>query len=315
VPCIPEFTLELQIQKMNPLRAFSAFAAATLFTVSSVPAALVGHFTFDNINNLGQDTSGNGYNATLSNPSGMAQVAGGKSGSAIDFNAANSMLTWNNPSSFFNALFAVGTYTFAVWVKTSDAVTSKGYAWDTGAISILNADRPGEFADAVPLAIVQATNSTVGVPAVYVGPNLYQITANGTSGTGSNTQVNNNNWHHLVATRNASTGQLQLFMDGVLAALSPTNNDPQVSPNVPPTGPEMGGIKLSLGAFREGSGNKFYTGLMDDFQAYNTVLTASEIQYLYNNPGQTLASIPEPSTVLLGLVGGAVLLGLRRRIS
>jgi hypothetical protein len=299
---------------MNPLRAFSAFAAASLLTVSSVPAALVGHFTFDNISNLGQDSSGNGYNATLNNPSGMVQVAGGKSGSAIDFNAANSMLVWNNPSSFFNALFQVATYTFAVWIKTPDAVTSKGYAWDTGAISILNADRPGEFADAVPLAIVQATNSTVGVPAVYVGPNLYQITANGTGGTGSNTRVNDNNWHHLVATRNASTGRLELYLDGALVAQSPTNNDPQVSPNTPPVGPEMGGIKLSLGAFQEGGSNKFYTGIMDDFQAYNTVLTASEIQYLYNNPGQTLNSIPEPSTVLLGLLGGAALLGLRRRV-
>lgn len=299
---------------MNPLRAFSAFAAATLFTVSSVPAALVGHFTFDTINNLGQDTSGNGYNATLSNPSGMAQVAGGVSGSAVDFNSANSMLVWNNPSSFFNALFAVGTYTFAVWIKTNDAVTSKGYAWDTGAISILNADRPGEFADAVPLAIVQATSNTVGVPAVYVGPNLYQITANGTGGTGSNTRVNDNNWHHLAATRNASTGRLELYLDGVLVAQSPTNNDPQVSPNVPPTGPEMGGIKLSLGAFQEGSGNKFYTGLMDDFQAYNNVLTASEIMDLYNNPGKTIP-IPEPSTILLGVLGGAALIGLRRRLS
>lgn len=299
---------------MNPLCVFSAFAAATLFAVSPVSAALVGHFTFDNIANLGQDTSGNGYNATLNNPSGMASAAGGKSGLAIDFNAANSMLVWNNPSAFFNAMFQVGTYSFAVWVKTSDAVTSKGYAWDTGAISILNADRPGEFADAIPLGMVQATNGTVGVPAVYVGPNLYQITANGTGGTGSNTRINDNNWHHLVATRNSVTGQLQLFLDGLLVALSPTNNDPQVSPNVAPTGPEMGGIKLSLGAFQEGSGNKYYTGLMDDFQAYNTVLSADDVQYLYNNPGQTLP-IPEPSTVLLGLIGGAVLLGLRRRIS
>ncbi len=60
----------------------------------------------------------------------------------------------------------------------------------------------------------------------------------------------------------------------------------------------MGGIVLSLGAFQEGGGNKFYMGLMDDFQAYNTVLTAGDDPVVSTTiPARRLQRSPEPSTI------------------
>lgn len=52
-------------------------------------------------------------------------------------------------------------------------------------------------------------------------------------------------------------------------------------------------------------------GVLDDFQFYSQALTAEEVNFAFNHPGQL--AVPEPSTLALVALGAAILLVGRRR--
>jgi hypothetical protein len=244
---------------------------------------LVAHYTFDDANHLGSDSSGNGYDLNFSsgqNGGGSQAVSDAKAGGgAVDFfrnlsdSSSAGYMGWNptTPPAVLSAL--AGSSSVSVWVKTTNSIgTQGGYAFNGAAI--LAADVNGIGNDIVPLAL------TGGQAACNVGDTTdgYDDTLN------SHTTVTNGNWHHLVVTRNQPTGERDIYIDGVL------NASDTATTNL------LNASQLAvIGAIRDGSnpnpnGGNYYAGFsgeMDDLQIYSGVLSAGEVTFLYNNPGQT----------------------------
>lgn len=112
--------------------------------------------------------------------------------------------------------------------------------------------------------------------------------------------TNINVWQHFVFQRDAA-GDREIWIDGALVA-SAGGADP-VDP--------FDGI-FTIGA--EGPsippGNNSFNGRFDEFAVWNTTLEAAEIGILAGG-AVTTTLIPEPSGILLGLLG--LTLGFRRR--
>lgn len=125
----------------------------------------------------------------------------------------------------------------------------------------------------------------------------------------------NDGWHHLVASY-AGFNELSLYVDGQLI-------DTLALVGVPPPTYD-GAAALTIGrlgsAAEEGlpPNDRDFLGRIDDVQIYNHALGASEVSYLYNNPGTTLAAIPTVSgwamvaMAALMLAAGAVVVSRRR---
>jgi len=82
----------------------------------------------------------------------------------------------------------------------------------------------------------------------------------------STTPINDGQWHHVGATRDGISGQMQLFVDGVLQADA-----------MGPTGPKTSPPNLRLGSLQTGVVNGFLGGVLDEVRIYDRVLGPWEI--------------------------------------
>ena len=83
----------------------------------------------------------------------------------------------------------------------------------------------------------------------------------------STTSINNGQWHHVAATRNRTSGEIKLYVDGVLQATA--------------TGPLTtldASAVLRLGSLGTGAG--FLAGDIDDVQIYNYPLPPDRVAAL-----------------------------------
>src|SRR5581483_3432228 len=102
-----------------------------------------------------------------------------------------------------------GSYTISLWVKTSDTSGAPDdYAYN-GA-GIICADDPNPSNDQIPVAL------TAG----QVAFNTPDSTLNYDETLNSGTVVNDDIWHHIVVTRDQSSGEKIIYIDGVLDTYS-----------------------------------------------------------------------------------------------
>jgi hypothetical protein len=87
---------------------------------------------------------------------------------------------------------------------------------------------------------------------------------------GSSSAYADNNWHHVAATWDINANAV-LYVDGVQVASTAHNADVYV-----------GSMVTRLG--RPGAGTRYYTGLIDDVRLYDTAISASQVQAIYNEP-------------------------------
>ncbi len=258
--------------------------------VATASGGLVVHYDFDEGTVLAPDVSGNNNNIVYagnfggSGPSISSDAAAGPGSVSFD---GGSYLTAS--SNLLGTL--AGEFTVSVWLKTSQSLGNPGdLAWE-GA-GVIAADSPNYGAkDLIPVAL------TGGQVAFNVGDGVSDNTLN------SSATVNDDTWHHVVVTRNLSTGERQIFIDGTLDSSDVATTVLLDSP-----------VLLTIGAKSDASdpdpsspdynGSNGYEGLLDDVQIYNRVLSSSEVSYLYENPGATLSSTtstPYPVDVSLQL--------------
>lgn len=243
---------------------------------SSASAELIGHYTFDDPLNLGADSSGHGNHADAVNLVGFTPA--GVSGGAASFTASSqSYLYWGGLSDAI-ANSVGGDFSFSVWVRTTqenDVDSGNGY---DGA-GIIYSDIRGGHDDTIPLAIT-GNKAAFFTGITYEGNTLH-----------STTDINTDEFVHVVVTRELSSGDKAIYINGVLEAT--TTHGPGIPLN------ERGELYVG-GNFSDAD---YFDGILDDLRVYNEVLSPSDVLTLYS-------AIPEPGTALWG---GLALLGLAVR--
>ncbi|MGH7970028.1 MAG: LamG-like jellyroll fold domain-containing protein, partial [Limisphaerales bacterium] len=97
----------------------------------------------------------------------------------------------------------------------------------------------------------------------------------------SQTAINDSRWHHVAATRDATSGQMLLYIDGTLEAGT-----------YGPTGTKAAPSSLRIGSIQAGYAGGYLAGTVDDVQLFQRVFAASEIGLLMNHP-PVLAPVPD----------------------
>ena len=258
--------------------------AAFLGQVTFVPSYLAAHFDFEDPNAfypLDVSTNGNdmsygyGFNGGGVEKSTNAAVGSGALNffENPSFAFSGGMVGWNpTPPGLLQTL--AGSFTVSLWIKTTNHAGVVGDVASAGA-PIVIADIPNDARDVTPVAL------TGGAVAFGTG---------GTPGDNtltSSNHVNDNSWHHVVVTRDQTTGQKRIFIDGVEDLASPGTGVPGLL-NDPKS--------LTIGT-RVDAGNSdvthatiysAYDGLIDDLQIYTRPLNGSEVAFLYAHPGLTV---------------------------
>jgi hypothetical protein len=262
---------------------------------TSSQAALIAWYQFNE--GAGASTA---LNAVVGSTTGAIQAGvttgvAGISGNAYSFNdsTVNGFVDMGN-ANFFSSITSSGQLSYSVWINTTLTTGNRNVVvfagLDTSSQSYTDLGYSGAEAGH------QGQAYDRNRPNLLNGPQTTGIFSDGIV-------VNDGNWHHLALTVNLSTSQLQLYVDGALA-----NSQTMTTSAFPAFNNfEIGRLGRSVPA-------DAYGGLVDEVQVYDKALTGSEVQFLFNNPGLSIASIPEPSTVAMAVPGvGLLLLAYRRR--
>ena len=226
---------------------------------ASLTDGLMLYYSFNSApsGNTVTDQSGQANHGTIQgNP---VYTPAGKFGGAMRFDGVddNGVIDWikANASASLNVS---GSSTIAAWYKVTSTNQAPIVEWNNIAHG--------------------------GTSGVHMWVNTYGYQWNG-QGTGANyVDVNGNDvnyiintadhiinkWHHLAVTYNSSTGNAQVYLDGVLA------NQRNLGIIVPQTSSD-----LYVGA-RPDSEPRF-TGLIDEVRIYNRVLSRDEVYSLVEN--------------------------------
>ena len=288
--------------------AFAIVVAALALATAPTSAALIAHYSFESGTGSGNgltvgDDSGNDYDGTTAQGetgspafvSSTAPVPGGSS-KALRFNLDNSG-TIVDDNSYVDlpeaGLFINGSYTIATWLN----VQERSGAGNNGAAKLV-----GNWSNSSPWAhnyllrlfYTGHTNSDkVGF--------IVRDSDGDTTITIEDPDVPDlDTWYHYAVTfeLDGTSATATMYRDGVFV-LDATATDF--------SGFSASDLNAELGESSPGTGtgDGGFNGLLDDVRVYNEALTQAEIQ--------GLAIIPEPATLALLGLGGAVMLGRRNR--
>lgn len=190
------------------------------------------------------DATGHGYNGSISN---HVTFVPGKLGSwAAQFDGVDGFIQI--------PLCISNHFTIAFWVRTTQSAAI-GQWWNGRGLV------DGEVSGSV---------SDFGV--ALVGTNVGFGIGNPDTTILSTTAINDGQWHHVAATRDAVSGQMQLFIDGGLQA---SGFGPVGARTAPPS--------LRLGSIQPGYAGGFFAGALDDVELFGRVFSAAEIGQLMNH--------------------------------
>jgi hypothetical protein len=225
---------------------------------------LVAHYPFDNSGYLTQDTSGNGNDLggwSWWGPTHEFSTNAAAGTGAVLFHGASNFNPSDTTRTNWDRTLA-GSFSMSAWVKTTAA---RGYDDDdaiSGATIFWAYNDHSGTNDTIPLAI------TGSKAAFSTRDHLGNTTT-----LHSTSSVNNGAYHLITVTRDSSSGQKRIYVDGNFEAMEVGTTDPL----------DGNDYYLSIG----GTYLSAYTGLLDDVQIYSGVLPASEIAALYGQPGST----------------------------
>ena len=226
----------------------------------TVPTDQIGYWGLNETNGtVAVDSSGNGNDGTVS---GATWTPAGQNQGCLSFNGLNSYVQISRAIS--------NDFSLAFWVKTTQ--TGGTGQWWQGQ-GLVDGEVTGVANDFGTALCGAKLGFGVGDPDTTVL---------------SATSINDGAWHHCVATRQAATGALQVFIDGNLDNTGTANTN---SLTAPPA--------LRFGSLQTGVG--FFNGDLDEIKIYNRVLGNQEIAALYANSAATLG----PPTNLTAVAGNA----------
>ena len=224
-------------------RSISSFANLTVKEFASAPRE--NPRAWYPMENNALDATGNGNDGAIS---GAVTFPSGKLGTgAARFSGAS--------GNFVTIPLVVSNdFSIGFWLKTTD--TGGSGQWFNGK-GLVDGEMPGAAND---FGI-----SLVGSRAAFgIGnPDTTILTTN---------SVNDGQWHHLAATRDSSSGDMRLYVDGILQAQA-----------TGPTGTRAAAPNLRIGAIRTLVTGSSLSGTIDDIQIFDRVFSAAEIPTLMNH--------------------------------
>ncbi|MFC4991913.1 LamG-like jellyroll fold domain-containing protein [Rubritalea tangerina] len=270
------------MKKMKTITGLSALLGMASSATAALTSGLVTYYDFEDLNN---DASASGPNATIVG----TDVAVGQTGGAVG-NAATFAGTTNDRISTsvgFGSGNTLGeSFTVAAWYKLDTDATS-------AASRFFVFEAENNFDLSYGLRNLDAGLADGQTYAGSTPNNLF--TDVHTAGT----------WQHVLITytANAGTTTVETYINGsALDSITATTS------TISSTG-------IHIGNARSSSGTRAFDGMIDEFAAWNRVLDSSEISQVYQNGvnGQAVTAIPEPSvTTLIGLGGLSLILRRRR---
>ncbi len=248
--------------------------AFTLASSLSANATLLAKWSFDESSGSVANDSVGSFPGTLS-ANGATFVSGGISGGAISLNrAANGFVNMSNVFGLTNS-----DYTLVAWLKTEDRTPDSIVLAKHAAYS-----RNGYF-----IHLNQSTGlamqSSNKVFFFQGGSGVGQLQRSETPVSSNN--VTDGNWHQIVTVYRVG-GVKTIYVDGAPAE--------DTKPSQTPVGNTasflIGGVSLS------GIPTGRLTGFVDEVQVYNHALSDADIDFLFQNPAQTVLDCTEQVALL-----------------
>jgi hypothetical protein len=208
---------------------------------------LVGHWSFDEgMGTIAADGSGNGHTGTLQYGPGWAGSPACRVGGCLSFDGVDDYVRVADSAQ----LRITGDVTISAWIRptgsrTTQSVVSKRYEFELGPIRNV-APYPLRWSQKQPDGTLVTGNLTVA------------------------TEVDQ--WQHVVLVRDGATREITGYKNGVLALSSSYALAPGTS-----------SYALNIG--RNPGGNQRFRGRLDEVRIYDRVLSAAEVQALYEEGG------------------------------
>jgi len=216
--------------------------------MATVTDGLVAQYLF---NGNANDASGNGKNGNPVNGPTYGTDRYNRSNSALQLNGTNQYVSLPSSISITNEI------SISFWMKTN--LSDSGF-WPWGTF-VIDRDLCGFQRD---WSVGLGTGGKLQFNTGKVGTD-YVLT--------STTNVNDDNWNHIVVVRDTTNQIKRIYINGQLN--TSVSFDKQAFAN--------NSINIYVGAsVCVTSTHHYYKGLIDDLRLYNRVLTEAEIQQLYN---------------------------------
>src|SRR6266850_6648920 len=205
------------------------------------------------------DSSGNNLTGTIV---GATWTTGGRYGNALSFNGTSSYVDLGNPA----ALQLTGSITLEAWVNAAANPADDGQ-------------------------IVAKSNGSAGwqfKTSPDTGPHTFGLAVSGNSSSVtqrySTTVRSLNTWYHVAGVYNATTGTMDIYVNGTL-------NDGILSGAIPNAQFNQN-VNVNIG---RRTGGYYFNGIIDELRIYNRALSQAEIQTDMTTPiGGTP---PPPDTI------------------
>lgn len=235
---------------MEKLLLFGALAFG-LHAFGQVPSYVPanGLLSFWGFNNNTNDDSGNGNNGT-NNGASFVNDRFGTSNSALSFNGSNSFVAVNSDPEWD---FGTDEFSVSTWVLYTDSLqTGNVIRYDnclgSAGLWYLRVNQEG---------VVHRNYDQSHSSPMYLTPDTFMA---------------DSSWHHIVVTRDISSGILSYYLDGVVVDTTLDNSN-----NI------IASVSASLSIGRCGSYNgEYFAGLIDDIGIWGRALSACEVEDLYN---------------------------------
>jgi hypothetical protein len=242
------------------LETLASLAVVLALAANSITtrAAVIAHWTFDESSGPTAHDSAGSFHGSLS-PSGAAFVSGGISGNALLLSrASNGFVNMGDVLGLTS-----GDFSLAAWVKMS--------AGDTTAETVVLGKHAAFYDNGYLMGINSVGTGGQVNKAMFYEESVFTAPV-------STTSVNDGNWHQIVAVYQ-SGGNKFIYVDGAPAeGIEPSQAFLSTLAPFLIGGDAPGGIPRGL-----------FTGLIDDVQIYNQALSAGDVDYLFQHPGQVVA--------------------------
>ncbi len=204
---------------------------------------LVSYWNFDEAQgNIAYDYSGNGSNGIIHETTRVDGI----SGRALSFDGRNDYVDFGDKA----GLEIYNDWSFSGWIKTAD-----------------NSSEPIIIVKGMYTTYVAGYALVLNCGRIRFG--LLNINLNSGS-ISSNYPVNSGRWKHIAITRNGASGEVKIYIDGII-------DTTKILPAGSADAPSRYNFLMGVG---EGSDN-YFNGIIDEVRIYDRVLSAEEVKTLH----------------------------------